>query len=130
MKIQKCRACNLRIKGRSDKKFCNDQCRTAFHNQQRRQTLQYTRTINAILRKNRSVLATLTSRQKVDNHVSKYQLERMGFNFTYHTHTYLSSTGKLYYFCYEHGYLPLENGYFALISKSSPDYGEVERSIG
>ncbi len=29
-----CTECGQRLAGRSDKKFCNDQCRTAWHNKQ------------------------------------------------------------------------------------------------
>jgi hypothetical protein len=38
-----------------------------------------------------------------------------GFDFKYFTHVYKTKEGRVYYFCYEYGYLPLEHDYFALV---------------
>ena len=38
-----------------------------------------------------------------------------GFKFSYFTNEYKTKTGKVYRFCYEHGYLQLENNLFALV---------------
>ena len=40
---------------------------------------------------------------------------RKGFNFNYTTNTYTTRAGKTYHFCYEQGYLPTGNDYFALV---------------
>ena len=49
---------------------------------------------------------------KVTIHKSK--LVARGFNFNYFTNTYRTRSGTIYYFCYEQGYLPIENDFFAL----------------
>jgi hypothetical protein len=38
-----------------------------------------------------------------------------GFKFAYFTNEYKTKAGKVYHFCYEHGYLQLESNMFALV---------------
>lgn len=52
-----CRECSAPLTGRSDKQFCSDSCRTAFHNRQYRSQGRQTGAINAILRRNRKILS-------------------------------------------------------------------------
>lgn len=40
-----------------------------------------------------------------------------GFNFDYYTNIYTTKTGNTYFFCYEQGYLPVEEEYYALVIK-------------
>lgn len=105
--------CGDPIQGRSDKKFCSDQCRTSYYNRQNADSTNYMRNINRILRKNRKILADLNPNGK--SKVSKAKLLDMGFNFSYFTNVYKTKTGKVYYFCYEQGYLPIDDGQFALV---------------
>ncbi|PKP31274.1 MAG: hypothetical protein CVT99_10285 [Bacteroidetes bacterium HGW-Bacteroidetes-16] len=108
-----CLECGTRLLGRIDKKFCNDQCRNAYHNRENRDDDSFIRNINSILRKNRNILKELTPDGK--SKVKKHQMEQHGYNFKYFTHVYKTKEKRVYYFCYEHGYLPLEDDYFALV---------------
>jgi hypothetical protein len=108
-----CLECGTRLLGRIDKKFCNDQCRNAYHNRENRDDDSFIRNINSILRKNRNILKELTPDGK--SKVKKHQMEQYGYNFKYFTHVYKTKEKRVYYFCYEHGYLPLEDDYFALV---------------
>lgn len=47
--------------------------------------------------------------------VPKKKLVDKGFNFNYFTSIYRTKTGNTYYFCYEQGYLPLEDDFYALV---------------
>ena len=49
--------------------------------------------------------------------VDSLTLADEGFNFHYITNTFVTQTGKTYFFCYDYGYLKLENGQFMLIQK-------------
>ena len=49
--------------------------------------------------------------------VTKNKLDEKGFNFHYHTKIYKTKTGKVYYFCYEQGYLAVEGNKFSLVIK-------------
>lgn len=110
-----CLECDSVITGRSDKKFCNDLCRNAYYNRQNSDATAYVRNVNNILRKNRRVLLKLNPNGKAKVHKSK--LINEGFNFNFHTNTYTTKNGKTYYFCYDQGYLPIEDNYYALVVK-------------
>lgn len=40
-----------------------------------------------------------------------------GLNFHYFTNVYRTQNGKVYYFCYDQGYVELENDFYALVVK-------------
>lgn len=112
---RQCLECGEPIVGRVDKKFCSDLCRNAYNNLRNRDKTNLMRRINGILRKNRSILEAYNPDGK--SKVEKAQLLRQGFDFTYYTNVYTTKAGKQYFFCYEQGYLPIENDYFALVIK-------------
>jgi predicted nucleic acid-binding Zn ribbon protein len=112
---KQCLDCSEPIKGRADKKFCSDQCRNNFNNQLNSDRNNFMRSINNILRRNRRILCELNPEDKVRVHKDK--LMQRGFNFRYFTNTYTTQKGATYYFCYEQGYLPLENEFYALVLK-------------
>lgn len=108
-----CLNCGLTIYGRVDKKFCSDTCRNAYNNEQNRDRNNFIRRVNYTLRKNRRILAELNPDGKMKVHKDK--LTALGFDFNFYTSTYTTKKGTIYYFCYEHGYLPLENNFYALV---------------
>lgn len=103
----KCTHCQTPLKGRADKKFCNDQCRASFNNLLRSKELLHLKQVNQILKKNRAILK---ERHAEKNLTTKDKLTRKGFNFGYHTHAMHNQDGTAWSFCYEYGYLSLENG--------------------
>ncbi len=109
-----CKECGDKLHGRADKKFCDDLCRNAYYNRVNRGQIQMVRNVNRILSKNRSILAELNPDEKGRTH--KNTLVRLGFNFTYHTHTYTTKAGATYFFCYDKGYLPIENDWYLLVT--------------
>jgi hypothetical protein len=46
------------------------------------------------------------------------KMKEKGFNFNYFTHVYHTKTGNTYNFCYEYGYLPLDNDYFMVVKRT------------
>jgi hypothetical protein len=110
---KKCLECGVPFTGRSDKKFCSDQCRTTWYNRENADATNYMRNVNRILRKNRKILADLNPTGK--SKAGKAKMLEMGFNFHYFTNVYKTKTGNIYYFCYEQGYLPIEDNQFALV---------------
>jgi len=103
-----CPECGEKIIGRVDKKFCSDQCRNTYNNRLNSDASNTVRNINNILRKNRRILQEL-NKQSGKTMVAKDMLLSKGFNFTYITHTYTTKKGDIYQFCYEQGYLFLED---------------------
>ena len=110
-----CMACGRSIKGRSDKKFCDDYCRSAYNNRLNSDTNPCIRNINNILRKNRRILEDLIPDETAKT--TRDRLIEKGFNFQYLTSTYTNKKGMMYYFCYEYGYLPLENDWVFLVKR-------------
>jgi len=108
-----CLECGIRLVGRVDQKFCSDQCRNNYNNKQNRDENALMRNINRQLRKNRRILKSLNPNGKAK--VKKHTLLSKGFSFKYFTNVYKNKEGKVYYFCYEQGYLPLNNDFFALV---------------
>jgi len=113
MKKRTCIECGEEIIGRLDKRFCSDQCRSSYNNRLNSDATNFIRTINNILRKNRRILAKLNPDGKTKVHKDK--LLEAGFKFSYFTNQYKTKSGNVYHFCYDQGYLPLDNDYYALV---------------
>ena len=112
---QICFECSTSLKGRSDKKFCSDQCRTTFNNKLKSLENRFIKDVNNILKKNRRILLKLNpeGKQKVRREV----LVDEGFNFTYFTSTYTTREGSKYFYCYDQGYLPIDDDHCLLVVK-------------
>jgi len=108
-----CLDCGDPLKGRTDKKFCSDQCRNSYNNRLNTESTNLVRNVNAILRKNRRILTELNPTDKTTVHKDK--LVNRGFNFSYFTSTYTTQKGHTYKFCYEYGYLPIENDFYMIV---------------
>ena len=112
-----CLACNKSIKGRTDKKFCDDYCRNAYNNQLKADGNNRIRNINNALRKNRRILEELLPENEKMVKVTREKLLHNGFQFKYHTHIYTNPKGSGYQFCYEYGYLVLENNWYLIVKR-------------
>jgi hypothetical protein len=115
MTEKKCLECGIPLKGRADKKFCSDQCRSASHNRLNGDVNNYVRNINNVLRKNRRILDSLNPGGKVK--IASDRLKDRGFDFRYYTSTQATRDGGVFYYCYEQGYLPLKKNYLLLVMK-------------
>ena len=78
-----CLNCGDRMVGRSDKKFCSDECRTMFNNRKYRDIHREVARIDRILKKNYSIIDTLY--KKGERRIAFTALFGMGFNFEYVT---------------------------------------------
>jgi hypothetical protein len=112
-----CLDCGDTLRGRVDKKFCSDQCRNNYNNRMKIDSTTIVRKTNAILAKNRKIIMELIPEDKVTVHKAK--LVDNGFNFNYFTSIYTNKKGQDYFFCYEYGYLPLENDFFMLVHRQA-----------
>ena len=112
---RKCKECERKIVGRSDKKFCSDACRNTFNNNQNKDTTNLIRNTNNQLRKNYRILQKLNPNEKTKTTKSKLLLS--GFDFNLFTSIYTTKTGNTYYFVYDQGYLKLDNDYFAVVKR-------------
>jgi hypothetical protein len=115
METPKCPECGEVIKGRIDKKFCSDLCRNSFNNKLNSDTNNYVRNINNSLRKNRRILSELLKGDTIT--LPKQKLIDKGFNFKFYTNQTITKTNKVYFFCYEFGYLYLENNLVLIVKR-------------
>ncbi len=116
-----CTSCQQPIRGRADKKFCNDYCRNTHHNQQNSDVNNGIRNINHCLLRNRRVLETVINPATQIGKTSRQYLQNKGFSFRYFTHCQFNKKGSLYYFCYEYGYRMLEKEQVLVIRRKITD---------
>ena len=112
-----CLSCTKPLKGRTDKKFCDDYCRNNYNNQLKAGSTNLVRNINNALSKNRRILENSFSNGEEMVKTTKDKLLQKGFQFKYITHSYTNKKGNTYYFCYDLGYLPLENDWYLLVKR-------------
>lgn len=113
-----CLQCKKPLKGRSDKKFCDDYCRAAHNNELKSAANNYVRNVNNALGKNRRILESLLPNGEATVKSSRDKLMEKGFQFKYHTHLYSTKNGNTYFYCYDYGYLPLENNWYLIVKRN------------
>ncbi|MFC3198376.1 hypothetical protein ACFOET_12200 [Parapedobacter deserti] len=113
---RRCLDCGKLLIGRADKKFCDDACRSNHNNRRNSEENSYLRRVNHILKRNRKILETLNPAGKTK--VKWLSLVQQGFNFDYITDMYETGKGTQYRFCYEYGYLLLENDDVLLVKRN------------
>jgi predicted nucleic acid-binding Zn ribbon protein len=105
--VKPCDLCGKPVgKGRSDKKYCSDACKTEANNQNK--LPEYISAINNILVKNWKILKDcLGTQDKCKMRVR--DLGGRGFNFKFTTAERINvGDGECYYFVYDMGYLLLD----------------------
>ena len=112
-----CLNCDKPVKGRTDKKFCDDYCRNNYNNQLKSNTINLVRNVNNALGKNRRILENLFIAGEEMAKTTRDKLLQKGFQFKYITHTYTNKKGNTYFFCYDIGYLPLESDWYLLVKR-------------
>ena len=117
--LKKCLMCDKTLRGRVDKKFCDDYCRSNYNNLQKQKDKPdlYVKEVNNILLKNRKILSELLPEQEEITKTTLDKLIQKGFVFKYHTHTYKNKKEQTYFFCYDCGYLPLGENWFLVVRR-------------
>lgn len=115
--MKNCLECGKPVKGRLDKKFCDDYCRNAYNNKQNSDHTNYMRKVNGHLRKNRKILEMLIPDGEGMGKQPRQRLAQEGFEFRFHTHQYTNKKGNVYHFCYEYGYLPIEGDWVLIVKR-------------
>jgi len=112
---KQCLECGHSLIGRSDKKFCTDDCRTNYNNRQNSDQTNYMRKVNNILRKNRRILIKHNPNGKCK--LNRDKLILAGFNFNYFTNIYTTRSGSTYYYVYDQGYIEIADGFLMLVMR-------------
>ena len=104
-----CLTCNSELKGRTDKKFCNPQCKSAYHYEKTREENNFFFEVDQQLKKNRKLLKNFNKAGKAT--IRSQTLINQGFDPNFFTHYWKNAKGDVYLFVYEYGFLSRsENG--------------------
>lgn len=117
-----CNSCTKPLRGRTDKKFCNDYCRNSYNNQIKAPVNNLIRNINHVLGKNRRILESFLPEEEEMIKVKKEKLIERGFLLKYSTHIYINKKGSVYYYCYDYGVLSLDNENCVIVKNKDEVY--------
>ena len=117
-----CLACNRKLEGRTDKKFCDPYCKSAWHYTKSRQGhAGFYSKVDRQLKTNRKILKTFNKAGKAT--VRSQILIDQGFDPKFFTHYWKNKQGDVYLFVYEFGFLSrTENGNKKYILVTWQDY--------
>ena len=113
--MKNCAECGDPMLGREDKRFCSDGCRSTFNNKVNRDSNNFMRNINNLLRRNYRILNELNT--DGDTTASRNELVSKGFDFEHITGIRKTKNGKTFFFLYDHAYQILSVDDFRLIRK-------------
>lgn len=114
---KKCKICKIEIKGRSDKMFCSTKCRSTYHNKLKAATLSVTDRVDKILHRNRSILLELVGKNVKKKTITKADLDRKRFSYSYCTGVYTNAQGKMYYNVYDFAYMLFSDGKVLIVRR-------------
>jgi len=112
-----CLDCGAKLLGRSDKKFCSDQCRNNYNNRLNRDQNNYVRNVHSQLRRNRKILSDLLD--SGHHHIHRDALIAQGYNFTFFTHLVETPDRARWSYCFEYGFREAEKGYLEMQMSSA-----------
>ena len=107
---KKCLQCSSQLKGRTDKKYCDLHCKSAYQYQiTKNGPERFYNKVDNQLKLNRKILKEYNKGGKVTVRVEV--LLEIGFNPNFFTHYWKNQKGDVYLFVYEYGFLKKkENG--------------------
>lgn len=108
-----CISCSKTLKGRLDKRFCDDYCRNQFHNAIKSPENNLVRNVNNALTKNRRILKNTFKSTPPPHQVHVEDLMQEGYVFRYHTHFLNEATQG--YACYDYGVLLQPSGFCTIV---------------
>lgn len=115
-----CLNCGAEIKGRRDKKYCDNQCKAEYHNRHKSFGELYIQNTQRITRHNRKILRTLSPEGKAT--VRRDVLDQMGYDYRYFSGIFKTQSG-IYYLVYDYAFSPIiEKGIEKALIVQRQDY--------
>lgn len=114
---KKCKVCQKRLFGRSDKIFCDVGCKNQYHKQMRYASKHAAIEINSYLKRNYIILLETLGKNKTQIKVYRNVLERKKFRFKYHTHYHINSKNKMYRYVYDLGWMEFSDDEILIVRK-------------
>ncbi|NJB72888.1 hypothetical protein GGR42_003386 [Saonia flava] len=129
MRLQKeCLYCKKVLIGRTDKKYCNLHCKSAYQYQkEKEQPKRFYNKVDNQLKLNRKILKEYNKGGKVT--VRAEVLSNLGFNPNFFTHYWKNQKGDVYLFVYEYGFLKRnENGKNKYVLITWQEYMSIKKN--
>lgn len=123
MRIHKeCFHCSKQLKGRTDKKFCDSHCKSAYQYKKEKESPErFYNKVDNQLKLNRKILKEYNKGGKVT--IRTNVLKELGFDPKFFTHYWKNKKGEVYLFVYEYGFLKKdENGKDKYVLVTWQDY--------
>lgn len=115
--MKKCKICQKKILGRSDKIFCSISCKSKYHFKLRIVTKSAVKSIDAILHRNRSILLEVMGKNRLQIKINRLILEKKKFRFKYHTHFHINSKNKIYHHLYDFAWMEFSDDEILIVRK-------------
>jgi len=103
--MRKCRICKQPIIGRTDKLYCNINCKNYYHIQLRKASAKVVAKWDNILHKNHRILMEVMGKNTTQKKVKRTVLDRKYFNFFTVTGYYTNKQGKMYNYVYNFAWM-------------------------
>lgn len=103
-----CKECGAVLTGRTDKKFCDSNCRSLFHNRANRKETERMRQVERVMRRNRYFLDRKA--QNGRKFIPVVELFDSGFDLKYFTHFHEDQEGRVWRMVYDIPYLLTKKG--------------------
>lgn len=113
----KCLNCDSELKGREGKRYCSDSCKSAYHYTQRKVNDSFYLKVDRQLKINRKLLKKYN--QSGFTTLRRSVMKEEGFNPKFFTHYWKNKKGQVYLFCYDYGFLEIENDKFLIVEWQS-----------
>jgi hypothetical protein len=126
-KEKDCLFCQKKLIGRSDKKFCNDSCRSLYNHQKKERLDKIMcQSINKMLTHNRTILKSLYNR---GGEISIDDLFINGFHSGFMTHKMISVKKDKFVFIYDYGYNMTKNGLVKIIHQEDIKLFPIQQEL-
>lgn len=106
MIMKKCPVCNADVKGRKDKIYCSETCKSSHQYEKRTKSESFYLQVDRQLKINRKILKRYN--QTGYTTLRKEVLLQQGFDPRFFTHYWKNQKGQVYLFCFDYGFLEIE----------------------
>lgn len=104
--MKRCPVCQSEVKGRADKVYCSVKCKSSLQYETRLAKETFYLEVDRRLKINRKILKRFNRSGHAT--VRKEKLLEEGLNPRFFTHYWKNKKGQVYLFCYEYGFLEIE----------------------
>lgn len=111
---RKCKECGNKLKGRSDKKFCDDYCRNSYNYRSLKSEHSQINRIHSTLKRNRKILKLFLEAGQREVQIELLKIN--GFKFNFVTQIQKAASNNPVYCCYDVSYAYIDDKKIKLLT--------------